>query len=107
MNLLAVPEELVLLLTDLDGRAAKLGDQHPVARRDAHGHPVALLVEQAGPDGQHLGLVELLDARLGQEDAAGGLGLSLDALDEDAVEEGHEGADGAEGGGLEFAKSSC
>lgn len=91
--------------TNLDKRAPSrkatyLRDQHPVPRRDAHGQPVALLVEQARADGQDLGLVELLDARLGQEDAAGGLGLGLDALHEHAVEERHEGADGADRGGL-------
>ena len=99
-DVLAVAEEVVLVLADLDGGAAELGYQHPVALRNAHGHAVPLLVEQAGADGHDPGLVELLDARLGEEDAAGGLGLGLDALDEDAVEEGHEALDGADGGGL-------
>jgi hypothetical protein len=77
-----------------------LGDQDAVALADAHGQAVALLVEQPGADGEDLGLVELLDARLGEEDAAGGLGLGLDALNQDAVEEGGEGADGANRSGL-------
>lgn len=118
--LLAVAEQLILLLASLDGRAAKLnvprqyiliwsthrqsvsylGDQDAVTDGNAHGYPGARPVEGAGPDGQDLCLVELLDARLGQEDAAGRLGLGLDALDEDSVQEGHEGADGANRGGL-------
>lgn len=34
---LAVAEELVLLLTGLDGRAAELGDEDAVTDGDAHG----------------------------------------------------------------------
>ena len=71
-----------------------LRNQNTVTDGNAHGETVALLVESAGADGQDLGLVELLDAGLGEEDAAGGLGLGLDALDEDAVEERSQGADG-------------
>lgn len=79
---------------------AYLGDQNAVASSNAHGQAVTLLVEGAGANGNDLGLVELLDAGLGQEDAAGGLGLGLDALDQDAVQEGGEGADGADRGSL-------
>ena len=50
---------------------------------------------------EDLGLVELLDAGLGQEDAAGSLGLGLDALDEDTVKEGSKSSDGLDGGGLQ------
>lgn len=77
-----------------------LRDQDTITCRNAHGEAVTLLVEGAGPDGQDLGLVELLDAGLGEEDAARRLGLGLDALDEDAVQEGREGADGSDRGGL-------
>lgn len=83
-----------------------MGDQDAVAGSDAHRGPLAVLVQAAGADGEDLGLVELLDARLGQEDAAGGLGLGLDALDQDAVQEGDEGADGLERGGLNGDKVS-
>jgi hypothetical protein len=126
VNLLAVTEQLVLLLTSLHRRTAilqnqsvqsipnappecratttngqtYLGDQHTVTLLDAHGQPVALLVERTGSDGEDLGLVELLNAGLGEEDAAGGLGLGLDALDEDAVQKRSEGADGTDGGSL-------
>ena len=84
----------------ISGCPTYLGNQHLVAGGHAHGQALAILVEGAGADGQDLGLVELLDARLGQEDAAGGLGLGLDALHDHAVEQGDEGLDGAERGGL-------
>lgn len=37
VNLLAVTEELELLLAGLDGRATELGDQDTVTNGDAHG----------------------------------------------------------------------
>ena len=77
-----------------------LRNEDLVASSDAHGHALAILVNAAGADSQHLGFVELFDRRLGQEDAAGSLGLGLDALHEHAVEEGDKGLDGAERGGL-------
>lgn len=97
-NVLVVAEEGVLVLADLDGAATELGDQDLVAGLDAGGDALALAVKGTGANGQDLGLVELLDGRLGQEDTRGGLGLGLDALDEDAVEQGRDGADGLEGG---------
>lgn len=65
-----------------------LRNQNFVASLDRHLDAAAVPVEGAGSRGDDLGLVELLDAALGQEDAAGRLGLGLDALHEDAVEEG-------------------
>ena len=96
-DLLVIPEQAVLLLTDLDRAAAELRNQDLVAGLHADGNAVAGLVVCAGADGEHLGLVQLLDGSLGQEDAGCGLGLGLDALHENAVEEGGEGADGLEG----------
>ena len=96
-DLLVVPEQAVLLLTDLDRGTAKLGNQDLVARLHADGNAVARLVVCAGADGEDLGLVQLLDSGLGQEDAGCGLGLGLETLHQDAVEEGCEGADGLEG----------
>jgi hypothetical protein len=77
-----------------------LGNENAVANGNAHGQALALLVQTTGSDGQDLGLVQLLNARLGQEDAAGSLGLSLDALDENAVQQGGQRADGSDGGSL-------
>ena len=65
-----------------------LRDQDTVAGGDAHGEALAVLVEDTGANSEDLGLVLLLDAALGQEDTGGSLGLGLDALDQDAVQEG-------------------
>lgn len=88
-----VPEQSVLLLANLDGAAAELGNQDLVAGLDAQRNALAILVLETGADGEDLALVELLDGAVGEEDAGGGLGLGLHALHEDAVEEGSEGLD--------------
>jgi hypothetical protein len=67
-----------------------LGDQNLVTGSDAHGKALAILVEGTGADGEDLGLVLLLDTALREEDTGGSLGLGLDALDQDAVQEGGE-----------------
>jgi hypothetical protein len=74
-----------------------LGNQHLVARLHARRNTLALPVKRTGSDSEDLGLIQLLHGGLGQEDAGCGLGLGLDALDEDAVEEGRNGADGLDG----------
>lgn len=75
-------------------------DQDSVAGLHTHGQPLAILVQTARANSQNLGLVQLLDTRLGQEDAGGGLGLCLDAVDQDTVQEGYERLDRSDGGGL-------
>ena len=97
-NVLVVPEQCVLLLADLDGAAAELGNQDLVAGLDAERNALAVLVVEAGADGEDLALVELLDGAVGEEDAGGGLGLGLHALHEDAVEERCKGLDVLEEG---------
>lgn len=77
-----------------------LGDEDLVAGGEAGGYPLAVLVEGAGADGQDLGLVQLLDRALREEDARGSLGLGLYPLDQDAVEEGSNGLDGLDRGRL-------
>lgn len=94
-----IAEERVLVLADLDGRTAELRDQDLVAGLDGGSNALAIAVEGTGANGKDLGLVELLDGRLGKEDTAGSLGLGLDALDQDAVEQGSEGLDGLGGNG--------
>jgi hypothetical protein len=96
-DVLVVAEEGELLLADLDGAAAELGDQDLVAGLDAGSDALAVAVKGAGADGEDLGLVELFDGRLGQEDATRCLGLGLDTLHQDAVEQRRNGADGLEG----------
>lgn len=89
-NVLVVPEESVLLLADLQRATAELRDQDLVTGLDAQRYPLAILVVKAGADGEDVALVDLLDGAVGEEDAGGGLGLGLDALDEDAVEKRSE-----------------
>jgi hypothetical protein len=57
---------------------------------------LAVAVDGTGTNSENLSLVLFLDAALGEEDARGGLGFGLDALDEDAVQEGSEVLDVAE-----------
>lgn len=110
-----IAEQAVLLLTDLDRAPAELslvsigaitttssidtylGNEDTVARLDRHGHPLAVLVKSTRANGEDLGLVQLLDGALRQEDAGRGLRLSLDPLDENAVQERNEGLDRSEG----------
>ena len=73
-----------------------LGDQDLVAGSDTHGKALAILAEETGANGKNLGLVLLLDAALREEDTGGGLGLGLDALDQDTVQEGSQVLDVAE-----------
>lgn len=103
-NLLAIPEKLILLLPSLNRATSKLRNQHPVTNSNPHRQAVTLLVERTRSHGQDLGLVELLDRRLGQEDASRGLGLGLDALDEHAVQKGDEAANGSDGSGLHLCQ---
>lgn len=96
---LVIAEKRILILTNLDGRATKLRNQNLVARLDRRSNALSIAVKGTGANSQNLGLVQLLDGGLGEEDTAGSLGLGLDALDEDAVEERCEGLDGLGGDG--------
>jgi hypothetical protein len=73
-----------------------LRNENLVTSGNAHGKSLAVTVDGAGANGQNLGLVLLLDAALREEDTGGSLGLGLDALDEDTVQEGSEVLDVAE-----------
>lgn len=100
-NVLVVPEQCVLLLADLDGAATELRNQDLVAGLDAERNALAILVVEAGANGEDLALVELLDGAVGEEDASGGLSLGLHALHEDAVEKRCKGLDVLEHGLVE------
>lgn len=76
--------------------ATYLRNQNLVTGVDTHGKALAIPVKGTGANGENLSLVLLLDAALGEEDAGGGLGLRLDALDQNAVQEGGEALDVAE-----------
>jgi len=58
-----------------------------VTRSDANGDLVAIAVKETGANSENLGHILLLDAALGEKDTRGGLGLGLDTLDQDTVEE--------------------
>lgn len=96
-DLLVIPEQRVLLLTDLDRRSTELGDQDLVTGLHTDGNALALFVKCSRSNSEHLGLVKLLDSCLGQEDAGCGLSLRLKTLHQDTVEERSERADGLEG----------
>ena len=96
---LRVADEEVLVLPDLDRVAAPAGKKNLVAGLDRGGDDLAILVGSTGPGSN--------DASLGKrrgsngrwkEDTSGGLGLGLEALDEDAVEERDDRLDRADGG---------
>lgn len=72
---------------------AYLRDQDFIASVDTHGDTLTVLGEKTGSNSKDLGLVLLLDAALGKEDTRGGLGLGLDALDQNPIEEGSEALD--------------
>ena len=64
-----------------------------VTLSNAHGDLGAIAVNGTRAISQNLGDVLLLDAALREEDTRGGLGLGLDALDQDTVEKGSEALD--------------
>lgn len=75
---------------------AYLGDQNTVTRVDTHRNALAVTVNSTRSNSENLSLVLLLDGALGKEDTGGGFGLGLNALDEDAVQEGSKVLDVAE-----------
>lgn len=77
-----------------------LRNQHSIPSLNPTSDPVPILIQSAGAHSQHLRLIQLLDGRLGQEDARGGLGLGFYALHQHPVEQGGERLDRFEGGGL-------
>lgn len=79
---------------------AYLGNQNTVTLGHTHGHAVSIFAQGAGSNGENLAFIELLDAGLWQKDAASSLGLGLDALDQNAVQERDEGLDGSDRGSL-------
>lgn len=72
---------------------AYLRNQDLVTRLYAWGDPLAILVNCSRSNSENLGFIQLLHRSLGKEDTGCGLGLGLDALNEDAVEERSNGTD--------------
>src|ERR1700741_3428820 len=75
----------VFLAADLHFRAGVRREEDPVADADGERRALAVVEHLAFADGDDLAFLGLLLGALGQEDAAGGALLGLDALDEDAV----------------------
>src|SRR5499426_2532244 len=74
-----------LLAVDLHLGARPLAEQHPVADLEIDGDELAGLVAPAWAHGDDLALRRLFLGGVGNDDAAGGLLLGIDALDDDAV----------------------
>src|SRR5262249_26282580 len=71
--------------TDLHLGARPFAEQHAVADLEVDGNELALLVTAARAHSQDFTLRGLLLGGVGNDDAAGGLLLGIDALDDDAV----------------------
>ena len=74
-----------LLAVDLDLGAGPLAEQHAVAGLDVERLKLAVLAAGAGADGDDLALHRLFLGGVGDDDAARGLLLRLDAPDQHAV----------------------
>src|SRR3984885_12508550 len=74
-----------LLAIDLDFRARPLAEQDAVAGFEFDGRDLAALIAPTGSDRDDLTLLRLFLDGVGDDDAALGLGVSLDAADDDAV----------------------
>lgn len=96
---LMVAEEGVFFLADFDGGTTVLGDQNLISWLHGDLNSLSISVQRSRSNSQHLGLVQVFDCALGQENATGCLSLGFYALNKHAVEEGRDGADGFEEGG--------
>src|SRR5262245_10376537 len=74
-----------LLAVDLDLGAGPFAEQDAVADLEIDWDQLAGLVAAAGADRDDLALARLLLGGVGDDDAAGGLLLGVNALDDDAV----------------------
>ncbi len=78
----------MLIAVDLDLGAAVLAEQHLLANFDFESAGVAVVQRLAVTDGNNLALDRLLFGGIGDDDAALGLLVGCDTLDQDAVLEG-------------------
>jgi hypothetical protein len=72
-------------VVDLDLGARPFAEQHPVTDLEVDRDDPAGFVAPAGTDGDDLALAGLLLGGIGDDDAAGGLVLSLDTLDDNTI----------------------
>lgn len=75
-----------------------LRNQNLITRLHTRLNPLAIFIESTRANGQHFRFVQVLDYALWEENSTSGLGVGLDALHEDAVEEGRDGFDALDGG---------
>src|SRR5690348_11847170 len=73
------------LAIHLDLGAGVLAEQHLVAGLDTHRAHLAVFLDLAGAHGDHFALDRLLGRGIWDDDAAGGFGFRLQALDDHAV----------------------
>lgn len=88
---LSVADEEVLVFANLDRVAAPAGQEDLVAGLDRGGDHLAVLVGSAGASGNDAGLRKRGGGgRGGEEETRRGLGLGLESLYQDAVEQRHD-----------------
>src|SRR6185295_5493245 len=80
---LAQDDEVVAV--ELDFAAGILAHEDPVALLDVHGRALALVVQLARTDGDHLGLLRLLLGGVRNDDPTPDLLLLLNALHQDPI----------------------
>src|ERR1700730_10332743 len=79
-----------LLAIDFDLGAGPLSEEDAVAGLDVEGGELAVLIAPARADGDHFAFLRLLLYGIGDDDAAFGLLLALEAFDHDPVMQGTE-----------------
>src|SRR3954470_23948343 len=75
----------ILGAVDLHFGARPLAEQHAITGLDVDRNELAGLVAPAGADGDDFALLRLFLSGVGDDDAAGGLFLGINALDDDAI----------------------
>src|SRR5262245_58402746 len=83
-------DDQVVFPVERDLAAGVLAEQDLVALLDLERRDLAVVVHLAGAHRDHESLLGLLLGGVGDDDAALGLGLGLEALDQDAVVQGSE-----------------
>jgi hypothetical protein len=74
-----------LIAIDLDGLAAVLAEQDPVADADVQRNEIALVIALARADGQDFTLIGLFGGVVGDDDSGSGLGFLFKALDDHTI----------------------
>ena len=83
---LVISEQQQILLANFNGGTSIRRNQHPITGLNTSRDSVALLVKNAGSDGENIGLIKLLDILLRNEDARGSLSLSFSTTNQNSVQ---------------------